>query len=151
MCSHLLGHNTHVNADPKDIWQPIELRWIKNLSCNKWQMIWKPPPFSNTLERLLEFAKSHQRRQHEPPDSWLHSQLGGKKKEKKKRKNPCSVIFLPRKTWSPFGDGKIPGFGIHPLTGRRRPTAMEGDGKRRMELGSSSSSSGVTRDGKIPH
>lgn len=44
MCSHLLGHNTHVNADPKDIWQPIELRWIKNLSCNKWQMIWKPPP-----------------------------------------------------------------------------------------------------------
>lgn len=43
--------------------------------------------------------------------------------------NPCSVIFLPRKTWSPFGDGKIPDFGIHPLTGRRRPSAMEGDSR----------------------
>lgn len=40
------------------------------------------------------------------------------------------VIFLPRKTWSPLGGGEITDFGIHPLPGRRKPTAMEGgDGR----------------------
>ena len=91
----LLGHSTHVNADPKDIWLPIELRWMKIIrSCDKWQMIWKPPiPFSNTLERLLEFAKSHQRRQHEPPDSWPHSQLGGKKTTTTKKKSKIHAAW----------------------------------------------------------
>ncbi len=43
-----------------------------------------------------------------------------------KKQNPCSVIFLPRKTWSPFGDGRVTGLGIHPLTGRRQKTDRGG-------------------------
>lgn len=40
-------------------------------------------------------------------------------------KTTCGAIFLPRKTWSPFGDGKTTDSGIHPLAGCRRPIAME--------------------------
>lgn len=41
-------------------------------------------------------------------------------------KTTRGAIFLPRKTWSPFGDGKTTDSGIHPLAGCRRPIAMEG-------------------------
>lgn len=60
------------------------------------------------------------------------------------KQNPCSAMFLPRKTWSPFGAGKITDFGIHPFTGCRRPSAVEGD--RRMKR-----SSVIWDTRRIPH
>lgn len=44
-------------------------------------------------------------------------------------------MFLPRKTLSPFGVGKMRDLGIHRLTGRRTPIVMEGKGiKRSSEI-----------------
>lgn len=45
-------------------------------------------------------------------------------------------MFLPRKTLSPFGVGKMRDLGIHRLTGRRTPIVMEEKGiKRSSEIG----------------
>lgn len=44
-------------------------------------------------------------------------------------------MFLPRKTLSPFGVGKMRDLGIHRLTGRRTPIVMEEKGiKRSSEI-----------------
>lgn len=63
------------------------------------------------------------------PDSWLL----------RSARDPPSpsngVIFLPRKTWSPLGGSEITDFGIHPLPGRRKPTAMEGEDGRTERSG----------------
>lgn len=67
--------------------------------------------------------------------NYAHGKYTKNNNKKAKQNNSLSITFLPRKTWSPFGVGKMRDFGIRQLTGRRTPIVMEEKGiKRSCEI-----------------